>query len=187
MSNRHVGKRSDRNRLILVVGGAASGKSAFALTLAGGQARRAFVATAQPLDAEMGDRISRHRSGRGHGWDTAEVPLKLQRWFRANEAAYDSIVLDCLTLWLSNLRERKVSDSRVPVLVAKLIHAIRMTSARVVVVSNELGGGVVPMDPETRRFRNLAGQVNQQFANEADEVYAVISGLPLRLKPKEHG
>ena len=78
-------------------------------------------------------------------------------------------------------------DSRVPVLVDKLVHAIRMTAARVVVVSNELGGGLVPMDPETRRFRDLAGQVNQQLANAADEVYVVMSGLPLRLKPKEHG
>lgn len=187
MSNRHIGERSGRNQLILVVGGASSGKSAFALKLAGEKTKRVFVATAQPLDAEMGDRISRHRSVRGPGWDTAEVPLKLQRWFRANETTYDSIVLDCVTLWLSNLRERKVPDSRVPVLVDKLIHAIRMTTARVVVVSNELGGGLVPMEPETRRFRDLAGQVNQQFAKEADEVYVVISGLPLRLKPKEHG
>ena len=187
MSNRHIGERSGRNQLILVVGGASSGKSAFALKLAGEKTKRAFVATAQPLDAEMGDRISRHRSVRGPGWDTAEVPLKLQRWFRANETTYDSIVLDCVTLWLSNLRERKVSDSRVPALVDKLICAIRMTAARVVVVSNELGGGLVPMDPETRRFRDLAGQVNQQFAKDADEVYVVMSGLPLRLKPKEHG
>lgn len=187
MSNRHIEKRSGRAELILVLGGASSGKSAFALKLAGEKAKRAFVATAQPLDAEMGDRISRHRSLRGPGWDTAEVPLKLQRWFRANETTYDSIVLDCVTLWLSNLREREVPDSRVPVLVDKLIHAIRMTTARVVVVSNELGGGLVPMEPETRRFRDLAGQVNQQFAKEADEVYVVISGLPLRLKPKEHG
>jgi len=187
MSNRHIGERSGRNQLILVVGGASSGKSAFALKLAGEKTKRAFVATAQPLDAEMGDRISRHRSVRGPEWDTAEVPLKLQRWFRANETTYDSIVLDCVTLWLSNLRERKVPDSRVPVLVDKLVHAIRMTAARVVVVSNELGGGLVPMDPETRRFRDLAGQVNQQLANAADEVYVVMSGLPLRLKPKEHG
>lgn len=187
MSNRHIDERSGRAELILVLGGASSGKSAFALKLAGEKTKRAFVATAQPLDAEMGDRISRHRSLRGPGWDTAEVPLKLQKWFRANETTYDSIVLDCVTLWLSNLRERKVPDSRVPVLVDKLIHAIRMTTARVVVVSNELGGGVVPMDPGTRRFRDLAGQVNQQFAKEADEVYVVMSGLPLRLKPKEHG
>ncbi len=187
MSNRHIGKRSGRAELILVLGCASSGKSAFALKLASKQTTRAFVATAQSLDAEMGDRISRHRSLRGPGWDTAEVPLKLQRWFRANKTTYDSIVLDCVTLWLSNLRERKVPDSRVPVLVDKLIHAIRMTTARVVVVSNELGGGLVPMEAETRRFRDLAGQVNQQFAKEADEVYVVMSGLPIRLKPKERG
>ena len=182
-----IGARSGRGQLILVLGGASSGKSAFALQLAGEKARRAFVATAQPLDAEMGERISRHRSLRGPRWETAEVPLKLAKWFRANETAYDSIVVDCVTLWLSNLRQRRVPDTRVPGLVAKLIHAMRMTTARVVVVSNELGGGLVPMEPEARRFRDLAGQVNQQFAQEADEVYVVMTGLPLRLKPKERG
>jgi adenosylcobinamide kinase/adenosylcobinamide-phosphate guanylyltransferase len=187
MNDRHIDERSGRAQLILVVGGASSGKSAFALKLAGDKARRAFVATAEPLDAEMGERISRHRSSRGPGWDTAEVPLKLQKWFRANETTYDSIVLDCVTLWLSNLQARKVPDSRVPVLVDKLIHAIRMTTARVVVVSNELGGGLVPLDAGARRFRDLAGQVNQQLAKDADEVYLVVSGVPTRLKPTESG
>jgi adenosyl cobinamide kinase/adenosyl cobinamide phosphate guanylyltransferase len=173
--------------LILVLGGASSGKSAFALKLAGEKARRAFVATAQPRDAEIGERIRRHRSLRGPGWETAEVPLQLAKWFRANRTAYDSIVVDCVTLWLSNLWERGVPDHRVPALVAKLIHAMRMTTARVVVVSNELGGGLVPQEPVGRRFRDLAGQVNQQLGKEADEVYFVVTGLPIRLKPKERG
>lgn len=172
-------------RLILVIGGASSGKSAFALKLAGEKAKRAFVATAQPLDAEMGERIRRHRAERGPGWDTAEVPLHLTEWFSATGKAYDAIVVECVTLWLSNLREYQVPDDHVPGVVERLIHAIRITSACVVVVSNELGWGLVPMEPEARRFRELAGQVNQQLAKEADEVYVVTAGLPLRLKPKE--
>src|SRR5438309_466530 len=116
------GARSGCGQLILVLGGASSGKSAFALQLAGEKARRAFVATAQPLDAEMGERIRRHRTLRGPSWETAEVPLKLAKWFRANETAYDSIVVDCVTLSLSNLRERRVPDARVPALAAKASH-----------------------------------------------------------------
>ena len=170
MSDRHAGERSGLAELILVLGGASSGKSAFALKLADEKTKRAFVATAQPLDAEMGDRISRHRASRGPGWETVEVPLKLQRWFRANETTYDSIVLDCVTLWLSNLREHEVPDHRVPILVDKLVHAIRMTSALVVVVSNELGCGLVPMDAGARRFRELAGQVKIGRASGRERV-----------------
>lgn len=176
-----------RGRLIFVVGGASSGKSELGLSLAGRAIARAFVATGQPLDAEMAERIRRHRRSRGQAWDTAEVPVDLERWFHAKGRLYRAIVLDCLTLWLNNLIERKVSDARVLELVDALLQAIRAVPARVVVVTNELGMGLVPLDPETRRFRELAGQVNQQFAKEADEVYVVMSGLPLRLKPKEHG
>jgi len=176
-----------RGELILVVGGASSGKSTFALKLGGEKTRKAFVATAEPRDAEMGERISRHRLLRGPGWETAEVPLKLAKWFRVNERAYDAIVLDCVTLWLSNLREQGVPDDRVPGLVDKLVHAIRMTTARVVVVSNELGCGLVPLEPGARRFRDLVGQVNQQLGQEADEVYLMMTGIPIRLKPRERG
>lgn len=181
------GNQSGRGQLILVIGGSSSGKSAFALKVAGEKTKRAFVATGQPLDDEMAERIRQHQSLRGPGWETAEIPVRLAKWFRANETTYDSIVVDCVTLWLSNLREHGVPDRRVPGLVAKLIHAMRMTTARVVVVSNELGGGLVPLEPAARSFRDLAGQVNQQFAKEADEVYVVMTGLPIRLKPKERG
>jgi adenosylcobinamide kinase/adenosylcobinamide-phosphate guanylyltransferase len=174
-------------QLILIGGGASSGKSAFALTLAGTKAKRAFLATGQPLDEEMAERIRRHQSERGPGWETAEVSLRLAKWFRANGSSYESIVLDCVTLWLSNLRENGVPDHRVPGLVEKLIHAIRMTPARVVVVSNELGLGLVPLEAGARRFRELAGQVNQQWGKAADEVYFVVMGQALRLKPKERG
>jgi len=176
-----------RGQLILVAGGASSGKSTFALQLAGTKTKRAFLATGQPLDEEMAERIRRHRSERGPAWETAEVSLRLAKWFRGNGPAYESIVLDCVTLWLSNLRENGVPDHRVPGLVDKLIHAIRMIPARVVVVSNELGLGLIPSEPGARRFRELAGQVNQQLGKEADEVYFVLMGQALRLKPRERG
>lgn len=174
--------RRGRSKLILVLGGAASGKSAAALELAGEGGPRAFVATGQALDQEMAERIARHRATRSFDWNTAEVPINLAAWFRKQGTRYRMIVLDCLTLWLSNLHGRRVRGTDVSDRVADLLDAIRSTTARVVVVSNELGLGLVPAGKSVRSFRDLAGRMNQQIAAEADEVYLVIGGLRWRLK-----
>lgn len=174
--------RKGRSKLILMLGGAASGKSQAALDLAGQVGPRAFVATGQALDREMKARIERHQAARSSDWETAEVPLDLAMWFNECGHIYQSVVLDCLTLWLSNLRGRHLRDLAVAEATADLLHAIRATRARVVIVSNELGLGLVPATKAVRAFRDLAGRVNQQVAAEADEVYLTISGLPLRLK-----
>jgi len=169
-----------------VVGGASSGKSAAALELAergvAKEATRAFVATGQPLDEEMADRIRLHQASRGAEWQTEEVPVDLAAWFEKQGRSFRAIILDCLTLWLSNLKERGVPDEQVPDLVATLLRAMRDSGARVVVVSNELGLGLVPADASARRFRDLAGKVNQIVAREADEVHFVVSGLSVRIK-----
>ena len=175
-------KRQRESRLILVLGGAASGKSQLALGLAGQAWPRAFVATGQALDREMKVRIDRHRATRSSDWETAEVPVDLTKWFRENIDNYQSIVLDCLTLWLSNLRGKHLGDLAISEIIVDLLRAIRATRARVVIVSNELGLGLVPATKPVRAFRDLAGRVNQQVAAEADEVYLVVSGLPLRVK-----
>jgi len=175
-------KRRSRDQFLLVIGGASSGKSAAALDLAGKSAKRAFVATGEPLDEEMAERILRHRASRGGSWETHEVPSDLVEWMKKHSVEYQSIVIDCLTLWLSNLLGRGLADSRISELVSDLLQAIRATTARVVVVTNELGLGLVPMEAMARRFRDLAGQVNQQVAAEADVVYFVMSGLPARIK-----
>ena len=174
--------RNKRSKLILVLGGAASGKSQAALELAGQAAPRAFVATGEALDREMAVRIARHRAARSSDWVTAEVPRNITEWLNENGMSYQSIVLDCLTLWLSNLRERRLSTLAISDATTDLLHAIRATRARVVIVSNELGLGLVPVTKVVRAFRDLAGRVNQQVAAEADEVYLTISGIPLRLK-----
>lgn len=174
--------RKGPSKLILVLGGAASGKSQVALDLAGQVGRRAFVATGQALDREMKVRIERHQATRSSDWETAEVPTDLAEWFSENGKSYQAIVLDCLTLWLSNLKGRRLNDLAVSEATADLLHAIRATRARVVIVSNELGLGLVPATKAVRVFRDLAGRVNQQVTAEADEVYLTISGLPLRLK-----
>ena len=174
--------RKRQSQLILVLGGAASGKSQAALDLAGQVGPRAFVATGQALDREMKVRIERHQATRSSDWDTAEVPTDLAKWFNRNGHIYQSIVLDCLTLWLSNLHGQRLRDVTVSEATADLLQAIRATQTRVVIVSNELGLGLVPATKSVRAFRDLAGRVNQQVAAEADEVYLTISGLPLRLK-----
>jgi adenosylcobinamide kinase/adenosylcobinamide-phosphate guanylyltransferase len=174
--------RNGHSKLIVVLGGAASGKSQVALDLAGQRRPRAFVATGQDLDWEMKIRIERHQATRSSDWETAEVPTDLNGWFMGNGKNYQTIVLDCLTLWLSNMRGRHIRDLAISEATAKLLHAIRVTQARVVIVSNELGLGLVPATKTVRAFRDLAGRVNQQVAAEADEVYLTISGLPLRLK-----
>ncbi|MBI5316294.1 MAG: bifunctional adenosylcobinamide kinase/adenosylcobinamide-phosphate guanylyltransferase [Nitrospirae bacterium] len=177
-------KRAHRQRakLILVLGGAASGKSQAALDLAGQRGPRAFVATGQAFDREMKARIERHQATRSSDWETAEVPIEIEKWFAANGNNYQSVVLDCLTLWLNNMGGQRLRDSTMSDATAGLLRAIRRTKARVVIVSNELGLGLVPVTKTVRAFRDLAGRVNQQVAAEADEVYLTVSGIPMRVK-----
>jgi adenosylcobinamide kinase / adenosylcobinamide-phosphate guanylyltransferase len=130
----------------------------------------------------MAARIRRHQAERGAGWDTAEVPMELAAWFEDHRDRYRVIVLDCMTLWLSNLLGSGVSDSDISDRVNDLLQAIHRTQSHVIVVTNELGMGVVPFDAETRRFRDLAGQVNQQIGRAADRVYFVVSGCTIQMK-----
>ncbi|HSE58705.1 MAG TPA: bifunctional adenosylcobinamide kinase/adenosylcobinamide-phosphate guanylyltransferase [Nitrospiraceae bacterium] len=171
-----------RTKLVLVLGGASSGKSQAALDLAGKVAPKAFVATGQALDREMAERIRRHQCMRSPDWETVEVPVDLAGWFRKQGREYRAIVVDCLTLWLSNLGETGVRDDAMNEQVADLLRAIRGTRALVLLVSNELGLGLVPLGRSARRFRDMAGKVNQRIAAEADEVYFIVSGQTLRLK-----
>ncbi len=174
--------RGAKDRIILVLGGASSGKSEAALKLAGSRGPRAFVATGQGLDDEMAARIARHQATRSVDWETVEEPMEVEAWIAKHGSRYRTILLDCVTLWLSNLTGIGLSEATVLTRVASLIQAMRTTAARVVIVSNELGLGLVPTEPTTRAFRDLAGRVNQYIAAEADEVLFVVSGIPLRLK-----
>jgi adenosylcobinamide kinase/adenosylcobinamide-phosphate guanylyltransferase len=134
------------------------------------------------LDDEMAARIARHRAARSADWETVEVPLEVEAWFGKQGSRYRSILFDCVTLWLSNLIGTGLKESDVPARVGGLLQMMRMTADRVVIVSNELGFGLVPTEPSARAFRDLAGRVNQQIAAGADEVHLVVSGLPFRLK-----
>ena len=175
-------KSITESKLILVLGGARSGKSSFALQQGEAKSPRAFLATAEPLDAEMTERIQTHQQSRGRGWTTFEIPTQLSEWFETDGLKYPSIVVDCLTLWLNNLLRDKVQARHVPSRIRTLVKAIRTSQSQVVMVSNELGLGLVPADACSRKFRDVVGRMNQLIAAEADEVHFLVSGLPLRLK-----
>jgi len=140
------------------------------------------VATGQGLDAEMSARIARHQASRATDWETAEVPLELTEWFSESGGRYRVIVMDCVTLWLSNLRGTGVAEPSILRRAKALLQAMRKTKATVVIVSNELGLGLVPTEPAVRAFRDIAGRVNQLLAAGADEAHLVVSGIPVRLK-----
>ena len=165
--------------LTLVLGGAASGKSAFAEGLVAADGRRKiYLATAQIGDTEMRAKIHQHRAARGQNWRTIEAPLDVST--PLNSATNEQIVLlDCATMWLSNhlLAENDLAEAK-----AGLMTALMMTSAPVVVVSNELGLSVVPDNALARRFRNEQGRLNQELAAKAGLVVNVVAGLPQVLK-----
>lgn len=167
--------------IVLVTGGARSGKSALAETIAArlGEAR-IYIATAEAGDGEMAQRIARHRDQRGPGWQTVEEPLDLSSALARTEGQGVRLV-DCLTLWLSN---RMAQDGPTGPAVAALCAALRDARGPVVLVTNELGLGIVPENALARRFRDAHGWMNQAVAAVADEVWMAVSGLPLRLKPE---
>ena len=165
---------------ILVLGGCRSGKSAHALKLAESIGRRRlFVATCVPQDDDMRDRVDRHRAERGDGWETMEVPTDLAGAIRKHSPTAEVMLVDCLTLWLSNLMlaERPLEPEA-----EALEAALARRAAPTVVVSNEVGWGVVPDTPLGRRFRDAQGWLNQRVAALAGRVELVAAGLPLRLK-----
>jgi adenosylcobinamide kinase/adenosylcobinamide-phosphate guanylyltransferase len=161
----------------LVLGGARSGKSAYAERLIG--ARGLYLATSEAGDAEMAERIRKHRERRGPGWETVEEPLDVAAALARNASADRPILVDCLTLWLSNLI---ATDRDVEAETRALTDRLSGLPMPVVLVSNELGLGIVPATPLGRAFRDHAGRLNQHIAAAADCVVFVAAGLPLTLK-----
>lgn len=169
-------------QLVLIGGGARSGKSGFALALARRLgARRAFVATAQAFDQEMRERIAAHRAERDGDFYTVEEPLDLPGVLADAEA--DVVVVDCLTLWLSNLVLRGDSAAAIDGAVQRLSAAVARRRFHTVLVTNEVGMGVVPESALGRLFRDVAGRTHQRLARDADRVYLAVLGCVLRLKP----
>lgn len=165
----------------LILGGARSGKSALAERLAAAHADVVYIATAQPLDGEMDARIAHHRARRPAQWGCVEEPLALAAALRAHAAPGRCLLVDCLTLWLSNLLGHRDADAfgreR-----AALLSALPGLAGSVLMVSNEVGLGVVPMGELSRRFVDEAGRLHQALGESCERVAFVAAGLPLVLK-----
>jgi adenosylcobinamide kinase/adenosylcobinamide-phosphate guanylyltransferase len=164
--------------LTLVLGGARSGKSRYAESLfASLPPSWIYVATAEAGDAEMAERIAAHRARRGSAWTTVEAPRDLAGALVAHAKA--SILVDCLTLWLSNLL---LADADIDAEIERLEGALTNAVGSTVLVSNEVGSGIVPDNALARRFRDLQGVLNQRIAAQADRVVLMVAGLPLIVK-----
>jgi adenosyl cobinamide kinase/adenosyl cobinamide phosphate guanylyltransferase len=173
------------SRLILITGGARAGKSRFAQKLAetGSFRKRLFVATAVPCDAEMRRRIARHRRSRDGQWATLEESTHLPERLPEKYLTSGSVVLfDCLPTFVTNLLMEKQTASQVRSRIRRLLQACQGRGECSIFVTNEVGLGIVPDHPLGRQFRDLLGQVNQEIAKQADEVYFLVAGIPWRLK-----
>ncbi|MXQ14001.1 bifunctional adenosylcobinamide kinase/adenosylcobinamide-phosphate guanylyltransferase [Microvirga makkahensis] len=169
------------HRRVLVLGGARSGKSRMAQQWAeAASPTRIFIATAQILDEDMRERVAHHRAARDSSWHTKDAPLGLAEALRSNARAGRIVLVDCLTLWLSNvmLDGRDVNRE-----IDALVDALGTIEGPVVLVSNEVGQGIVPATPLGRCFRDEQGRLNQRIAEVCDAVVFVAAGCPLLLKP----
>jgi len=179
-----------RGKLIFITGGARSGKSSFAEKMAVNLGKPvAYLATGQPLDKEMAHRIKKHKSRRLTDWETYEEPIKVRELVSRLGLEKEVILIDCLTLLTSNLllrKENKVKDSKwqeeILLEIKKLAEISYKVPAQVIIVSNEVGMGLVPDNPLGRVYRDILGRANSIIADKADEVFMMVSGIPLKIK-----
>jgi adenosylcobinamide kinase/adenosylcobinamide-phosphate guanylyltransferase len=172
------------SELVLILGGVRSGKSRYAQQIAESFGRVTFLATAQQRDdEEMRQKIARHRAERPATWLTIEEPLKLANVIRTAAPDSDAILIDCITLFASNLLEAHPKDNHAAEdEIAALLEVLASPPCTILLVSNEVGSGVVPAFSLGRRFRDLLGEINQRIAAQADTVILMVAGLPLHLK-----
>jgi adenosylcobinamide kinase/adenosylcobinamide-phosphate guanylyltransferase len=175
------------NSVVLVLGGVRSGKSRYAQRLAERRDRVTFIATAEHRDdEEMRLKIERHRAERPASWTTVEEPLDLAAAIQSAGSKGDAVLVDCLTLFAANLLETLGNDEvKLRSLIDGLCEALQSAPCTVILVSNEVGSGVVPAYASGRRFRDLVGEINQRVAAIADTVLLMVAGLPLALKSPE--
>jgi adenosylcobinamide kinase/adenosylcobinamide-phosphate guanylyltransferase len=170
-------------QIIFVTGGCRSGKSHFALEYANKHFKsKIFLATAPPLDDEMKKRIKAHQEARGPEWAAIEEPTEIAKAVTSVETDYEVILLDCMTLWLNNLIMAGEPESQIFSRTEAFIEAIQKISQSVIIVSNEVGYGIVPVNDMARQFRDIMGTVNQRLAACADVVVWTIAGLPHTIK-----
>ncbi|MDD5027343.1 MAG: bifunctional adenosylcobinamide kinase/adenosylcobinamide-phosphate guanylyltransferase [Candidatus Omnitrophica bacterium] len=169
-------------KITLVLGGVRSGKSAYALSLAGKKKKVAFIATGEGLDKEMRERILKHQKTRPKDWETFEEPRDLTALIARIGDDYDCIIVDCLTLLISNLILAKDKEKAIRGKCAAWLLQLEKKKAKIILVANEVGLGLVPLTKLGRDFRDIAGRINQLAAQEAQEVYLLAAGIPLKIK-----
>ncbi len=170
-------------KIIFITGAVKSGKSQFALEMGKKfPAPRAFLATAQAFDREMAERIRRHKESRSLEWETIEEPVQIIGLVKEIGEKVGLILIDCLTLWISNLLMAGWTAEKILTETDNLLQLCRQTNSSFILVSNEVGWGIVPENEVARFFRDVTGIVHQKIAQEADEVYLMVCGLPQRLK-----
>jgi adenosylcobinamide kinase/adenosylcobinamide-phosphate guanylyltransferase len=174
------------NQIHLIIGGCRSGKSRHALEMAETMigSCNVFVATCMPADQEMEARVRRHQQERGRKWTTIEEPLDIAGVIEKYGSSYDTavILVDCLTLWVSNLMARHEDDDKVMEQIRNTCLSLDSSVCPVLMVSNEVGAGIVPENAMARRFRDLAGFANQHMAKSAGAVTWMVAGIPVKIK-----
>ena len=169
-------------KITFILGGARSGKSTHAVILAKKHRKVAFIATCQPLDKEMHERIQLHKEARPKNWKTFEEPKDIEGLLRKIGNEFECVIIDCLTLLVSNLILDGYKKEEILKKIEAMLIILRKKKAMVIMVSNEVGLGLVPANRLGRDFRDIAGKVNQAAAKEADEVFFTVSGIPMKIK-----
>ena len=171
-------------KITLIIGGCKSGKSRYALEAADKLAtgHKVFIATSVPFDAEMKDRVGRHRKERGGDWTTVEAPVRLADALKSNSGDDQVLLVDCLTLWINNLLMDTTDETVLQENFSELIKTLNQIDCPIYLVSNEVGAGIVPENPLARQFRDLAGGLNQAIAALADHVVWMVAGIPVQIK-----
>ena len=168
--------------MVFVLGGARSGKSSWALRyIEERYDSYLFLATARILDEEMDERVKLHKESRGPKWQLIEEPIKVAEVFETKPNNFDVVLMDCLTVWLSNIM-LELGEGNIKEYQDRLLQALSERKQGIIIVSNEVGTGIVPEYPLGRRFRDIAGLLNQRVAAPADKVVFMVAGLPLYLK-----
>jgi len=176
-------KVSKLSSLTFITGGARSGKSSFAEELAVKAAKnRVYIATMQGLDKELRERIKKHQEQRGKNFKTVEEPLRLLKVLKSADKKNSVLLIDCLTLWVSNLMLKGGKEEDIIKIAAETADYAAGAKAIVIVVSNEVGMGLVPDNKLGRDFRDIQGRVNRIFAERAKKVYFMVAGIPLEVK-----
>lgn len=168
--------------ITLITGGARSGKSNHSLELASSYKNKVFIATARVMDGEMEDRISKHKKERGNAFTTIEEPLDLAASLKNLPEETDLALIDCTTVWIGNLMFERENEEEPFIEINEFIEALISAPCDVIIVSNEVGMGIVPDNAMARKFRDIAGRLNQDIAKIAAKVILTVAGMPVQLK-----